>query len=322
LTKSSHNQTNVPSPNDTALRQASKTSNQANEIESVAQRRTRRETKLPDRYIQSSFVVETPGTKEIIQAFSVTEADEVTIDEPTIQEAMRSTLWPEWLAAIHQELASLKAMGVYEEIDSLPPGRKAVGSKWVLLIKRNENGEVTRHKARLVAQGCSQIPGQDFTHTFAPVARWDSIRLVLCLAAIHDWELRHIDIKTAFLNGTLKEDIYLRRPEILGPGYWHLMKALYGLKQAGREWYFELDGSYKSMGFARCESDWSVHHRRTNGNISITVTSVDDIVLASQSKAESDRVTDEIKSKYAITDTVQFRPDVQSRVTPGFFSPR
>ena len=164
-------------------------------------------------------------------------ADLSDYNEPeprNIHEAMASAYWPHWLNAIHRELASLSAMGVYQEVPELPEGKKAVGSKWVLVLKRDENGDISRFKARLVAQGFTQIPGQDFTHTFAPVARWDSIRLLLSVAAMNDWELRHIDIKSAYLNGTLKEEIYLKRPEILGPGYWLLKKALYGLRQSGR----------------------------------------------------------------------------------------
>jgi len=146
------------------------------------------------------------------------------------------------------------------------------------------------------------IPGQDYNHTFAPVARWDSIRFVLSLAAIHGWELQHIDIKTTFLNGVLKEDIYMRQPQILGTGYWRLKKALYGLKQAGREFYYDMDNTYQTVGFTRCETDWSVYHRRKAGNISLTTMSVDDITIASNSKDESDRVVADIATKYEITD--------------------
>jgi hypothetical protein len=148
-----------------------------------------------------------------VRAFVANDKEALPDDEfepRNLQEAMNSRHWPEWLAAIHQELASLEAMNVYQEVDELPPNKKAVGSKWVLVIKRDENGDISRFKARLVAQGFTQIPGQDFTHTFAPVARWDSIRFILSIAAINDWEICHIDIKTAYLNGVLDEEIYLK----------------------------------------------------------------------------------------------------------------
>jgi hypothetical protein len=288
---------------------------------SLAERRTRREIRAPARYganfiegdrlpdgmdtaeVESDPLPDGMDTAEIVRIMALTTIEfEELKDEPTLKEAMKSKDWPQWEAAMHLELASLKAMEVYEEVDELPAGKKAVGSKWVLLIKRDEHGDVTRYKARLVAQGFTQIPGQDFNHTFAPVARWDSIRHLLCLATINNWELRHIDIKSAYLNGDLEEEIYLRRPEITGAGFWRLLKALYGLKQSGRQWYQNINSTYQSLGMTRCGSDWSVHHRREGENISITATSVDDILLASNSKTEADHFTDQIRSKYSITD--------------------
>lgn len=180
---------------------------------SLAERRTRRVIRPPARFINlvdaETYhpLPKNLPTKEIIKIFLMTEVEIEPLDsadEPTLKEAMKSRDWDQWEAAIHMELASLKAMEVYEEVDDLPLGKKAVGSKWVLLKKRDENGEISKYKARLVAQGFTQIPGQDYTHTFAPVARWDSIRHLLCLAAIFDWELHHIDIKTAYLNGDRK----------------------------------------------------------------------------------------------------------------------
>jgi hypothetical protein len=117
-------------------------------------------------------------TNEIIKAFVVKDKEMIPDDEPeprNIQEARESKNWPEWLGTIHQELTSLEAMNVCEEVNELLPGKKAVSSKWVLVIKRNENGDISRFKAHLVAQEFTQIPGQDFTHMFAPMAHWDSI---------------------------------------------------------------------------------------------------------------------------------------------------
>ena len=101
-----------------------------------------------------------------------------------------------------------------------------VGTRPVFHIKRDQNGKAARLKVRIVAQGFAQVPGQDFTLTFDPVVRWDAIRFVMCIAAIHDLELRHIDVKTAFLNGVLDEEIYVKKPEALGQGFWRLKKGL------------------------------------------------------------------------------------------------
>jgi hypothetical protein len=175
-----------------------------------------------------------------------------TPDPPTIRHAERSKFWSEWLAAIHEELEALKAKEVYEEIAELPAGRKAVQCKWVLRIKRDQNGHISRFKARLVAKGFTQVLGQDFTFTFAPVARWESIRSVLCIATLNDYELRHIDVKNAYLNAPLQEEIYMIAPEGCGSKYWRLLKGLYGLRQAGRQWYFHLHAAYCALGFTRC----------------------------------------------------------------------
>ena len=207
------------------------------------------------------------------------------------------------MAAMHEELEALKAKEVYEETDALPPGRKAVQCKWVLHIKRDKDGRISRFKGRLVAKGFTQIFGQDFTFTFAPVARWDSIRTILCIATINDFELRHVGVKNAYLNAPLEEEIYLIAPEGCGAKYWRLRKGLYGLRQAGRQWYLHLHQTYSSLGFTRCQSDWSVYIRKSPSALTISATSVDDLLLASNSKSKSDLITSQIKEKFAITDS-------------------
>jgi hypothetical protein len=248
----------------------------------------------------------------IINAISSTEAlissiqsDDDTTDPKSLLEARKSLHWAEWLSAIHEELEALKAKGVYDNVDSLPPGRKAVQCKWVLHVKRDKLGSIARFKARLVAKGFTQIPGQDFTFTFAPVARWDSIRTLLCISALQDLELRQLDVKTAYLNGPLDEEIYMRAPTGFGltSPYWRLRKGLYGLRQAGRQWYLTLHDAYSDLGFKRCETDWSVYTRRTPSAFTMSATSVDDILLASDSKTESDLAASQINDKFTTTDS-------------------
>jgi hypothetical protein len=241
----------------------------------------------------------------IADAYLCTVQDDEATDPNTIHEAKRSKYWGEWLAAMHEELESLRAKGVYEEVAVIPPDRKPVHCKWVLHIKRDKTGAISRFKARLVAKGFTQIPGQDFTFTFAPVARWDSIRTLLCLAAIHDLELRQLDVKTAYLNGPLEEEIYMKAPDgfSYSSPYWRLRKGLYGLRQAGRQWYLTLHDAYTDLGYTRCESDWSVYTRRSPSSFTLSATSVDDILLASDSKAESDAAAAQINDKFTITDS-------------------
>lgn len=124
----------------------------------------------------------------------------------------------------------------------LPANATAIGVKWVFKTKFNEEGRVEKHKARLVAKGYAQRFGIDYNEVFAPIARWDTIRVILALAASKGWNVFQLDVKSAFLHGELSEDVYVNQPS----GYivrgketkvYKLQKALYGLKQAPRTWY-------------------------------------------------------------------------------------
>jgi hypothetical protein len=145
----------------------------------------------------------------------------------------------------------------------LPPGHKAIGSKWVFKVKRNPDGTVERYKARLVAKGFGQRPGVDFDETFAPTTMWAALRAILALAALEDLELESIDISNAYLNGELHDvDMYMQQPDGFAErnSTWvaRLLKGLYGLKQGGREWFRRLEEVLIELGFARIRSDSSV----------------------------------------------------------------
>jgi hypothetical protein len=170
-----------------------------------------------------------------------------------------------------------------------------------LCRKQDKNGHIAKYKAQLVAKGFSQIPGQDFTHTFAPVAKWDSLRIILALATKFDWELHHLDVKTVFLNAKLAEDIYLEKPEIVGKGYWKLLKGLYGLCQSGCQWYLTIHQVYMKLGFKRCKSNWSVYWRRSGGEVAIVGMSVNDILLVASSKNERDQIIQELSQHFQIS---------------------
>lgn len=165
-------------------------------------------------------------------------------DEPqTLQEVMSRNNWPEWKKAMETELAQHECLGTYKLTD-LPPDRKPVGCRWVFLIKRDANRQIVKYKARLVAQGFSQIPGQDFFATYAPVMRLESFHVILALAAQLDMEIHQVDVVGAYLNSNLEESIYMKQP----PGFSDdttrvllLLKAIYGLKQAGCAWNTRLN---------------------------------------------------------------------------------
>ena len=118
---------------------------------------------------------------------------------------------PAWDAAMKEEYKSLLANDTWDLVP-LPKGRKLVRCKWVYRTKYGPDGKVDKHKARLVAKGFSQVEGIDYTETFAPVAKMNSIRLVLSLAASYKWEVHQMDVKSAFLHGDLHEEIYMEQP--------------------------------------------------------------------------------------------------------------
>jgi hypothetical protein len=147
---------------------------------------------------------------------------------------------------MHEELENFERNQVSELVDP-PPGCKPIGTKWVWKNKEGEKGEVVRNKSRLVAQGFSQKEGIDCEETFAPVARLEAIRILLAFSVAKGFKLHQMDVKSAFLNGVLEEEVCLRQP----PGFesekyphrvYKLRKALYGLKQAPRAWYGRLRG--------------------------------------------------------------------------------
>ena len=171
----------------------------------------------------------------------------------------------EWKQAMSEELKSINDNKTWMLTDA-PPGVKPIGLKWVFKIKRDADGNITRHKARLVAKGYVQRAGVDFDEVFAPVARMESVRFLLAIAAHHGWTVHHLDVKSAFLNGDLAEEVYVEQP----PGYavrgkerkvYRLHKALYGLRQAPRAWNAKLDSSLQSLGFKCSAAEHAVYVR-------------------------------------------------------------
>ena len=146
---------------------------------------------------------------------------------------------PNWIIAMHEELNQFERNKVWELVPR-PKNRSVIGPKWVFRNKLDKIGTVIRNKARLVAKGYSQEEGIDFDETFAPVARLEEIRMFLNFSAHSKFKVYHIDVKSAFLNGKLKEEVYVEQPHgFFDPKFpdhvYKLDKALYGLKQAPRE---------------------------------------------------------------------------------------
>ena len=188
--------------------------------------------------------------------------------------------------AMHEELNNFERNQVWDLVPRPTEEHNVIGTKWIFKNKQDTNGIVIRNKARLVAQGYSQVEGIDYGETFAPVARLESIRMLLAFASHHNFKLQQMDVKSAFLNGPLNELVYVKQP----PGFeqpkipnhvYKLNKALYGLKQAPRAWYEYLTELLQDRGFEIGKIDPTLFTKRVKGDLFICQLYVDDIIFGS-----------------------------------------
>ncbi|GJS34569.1 retrovirus-related pol polyprotein from transposon TNT 1-94 [Tanacetum coccineum] len=206
--------------------------------------------------------------------------------EPTsIAKALSDSSWVE---AMQEELLQFKLQQVWKLVD-LPNGKRAIGTKWVFRNKKDKRGIVIRNKARLVAQGHRQEEGIDYEEVFAPVARIEAIRLFLAYASFMGFLVYQMDVKSAFLYGTIKEEVSVTQP----PGFkdpdhpdkvYKVVKALYGLHQAPRAWYETLANYLLGNGFKRGKIDQTLFIKKQKGDILLVHVYVDDTIFGSTNK--------------------------------------
>jgi hypothetical protein len=219
----------------------------------------------------------------------------------TLTEAKHRPDWSLWEKAIEEELATLKAAGTWR-LEEAPPGANIIGSKWVFKAKKDAAGNIALYKARLVAQGFSQIGGIDYDDTYAPVAKLASSCTIIAMANRLHLILHQINIKGAYLNGTLKDDevLYLRHPPSYmalnaGKQVLCLLKELYGLKQVGRCWYQMFTAILVKLSFTQCSVDQAVYHKSNASAHKLMVIAVheDDCTIA----ASEHRLVDDFKAR-------------------------
>jgi hypothetical protein len=243
----------------------------------------------------------------ILPPRDVERANVAAIAEPhTMSEAIHSQDASKWELAMQEEYDSLMANGTWE-LAPLPSNRKRVGCKWVFRTKRDANGDIVRYKARLVAKGFSQVEGVDFNETFAPVAKFSTIRCLLALGAAMDLEIHQMDVKTAFLNGELEEDVYMDQPPgFVQEGQAHLVcklkKSLYGLKQSPRAWYEDFHAFFTSEGFTRSMADHSLYIKQTRDYFMAVVIYVDDVILLVSGMLMMRKLKGSLEEKYDMSD--------------------
>ena len=231
----------------------------------------------------------------------------VVHEDPTsYTEAVSSPQKEQWKEAMQGEYDSLISKGTWILTD-LPSNRIPIKCKWVYKTKTKADGSFDKFKARLVAKGYSQIAGVDYQDTFSPVVRSTSIRMLLAFATQFDLEIHQMDVKTAFLNGDLKEEIYMEQPEgfiILGKEHLvcRLHRALYGLKQASRAWYIKIDQFLRSKGFIACFADPNLYVKKEGNCFIILALYVDDTILVSNHIAFMEYIKKILSSAFEMVD--------------------
>ncbi|WJZ88053.1 hypothetical protein VitviT2T_007385 [Vitis vinifera] len=185
---------------------------------------------------------------------------------------------------MNEEMKSLQKNETWELVEC-PPGKKPVGCRWIYTMKYKADGSIERFKARLVVKGYTQTYGIDYTETFAPVAKINTIRVLLSLAANLDWPLQQFDVKNVFLHGELSEEVYMDLP----PGCMvsekqcqkvcKLKKSLYGLNQSPRTWFGRFTKSMRAFRYRQSNSDHTLFLKKQHGKITTLIVYVDDMVV-------------------------------------------
>lgn len=221
----------------------------------------------------------------------------------TVTECKSRPDWPQWQAAINTELQALTATHTYEVV-KLPEGRKALPTRWVFKLKRDSVGRVQVHRARLAVKGFHQKPGIDYEEVFAPVSRHATFRTMVSIVCQEDMEMHQMDVRTAFLNAQLDEEVYVKIPEGAGDTanyVWKLNKAMNGLKQAPRAWYKTLRKSLNSLGYFQTNADPSLYIKQTPKVYSMILVYVDDLLIAGRFP-EVESVKNEIAKIFEVKD--------------------
>ena len=219
-----------------------------------------------------------------------------------VEEALQDA---DWITAMQEELNEFERNQVWTLVPR-PKNRSIVGTKWVFRNKTDSEGIITRNKARLVAKGYSQQEGIDYDETFAPVARLEAIRIFLAYASHMKFKVFQMDVKSAFLNGKLEEEVFVEQP----PGFedckhsdyvYKLDKALYGLKQAPRAWYETLAQFLLSSGFSRGTIDKTLFYLQQGKDLLLVQIYVDDIIFGSTNSKLCNRFAKLMQSRYQMS---------------------
>jgi hypothetical protein len=213
---------------------------------------------------------------------------------------------PAWRKAMEEELEAIVDNGTWDPAD-LPRGHRTIGLKWVLKVKKDPAGNIVKHKARLVAKGYAQRQVVDFDEVCAPLARMESVRLILALAAHNKWQVHHMDVKSAFLNGELEETVFVQQPPGLTQGddqgkVLRLNKALYGLRQAPRAWNAKMDASLHTLGFSKSKLEHAVYRKGDDKSFLLVGVYVDDLIITGTNPHDIENFKSEMQKLFKMSD--------------------
>ena len=213
-----------------------------------------------------------------------------------------------WRRAMEEELQALAQDHTWDLVP-LPQGKHVVGNRWVYAVKEHSDGLLERYKARMVAKGFTQKYGIDCQETFAPVAKMNTVHLLLALVAHRGWILQQYDVKNTFVHGDLTEEIYMTLP----PGYFFLVpstpasvvcrlrKSLYGLKQSPRAWFARFTTAMRNCGYQQCNGEHTLFYRHSpSGGVVILLVYVDAIIITGDDNLAIAELASYLASEFAI----------------------
>ncbi|KAM0026098.1 putative RNA-directed DNA polymerase [Helianthus debilis subsp. tardiflorus] len=221
----------------------------------------------------------------------------------SVEQALESKNWKD---AMEAEMEALLKNNTWERC-ALPPGKKPMGCRWVFIIKHKTDGTIERYKARLVAKGYTQTYGIDYSETFSPVAKIDTIRVLFSIAANEGWPLHQLDVKNVFLHGELKEEVFMEAQ----PGFTEnfntdevcrLKRALYGLKQSPRAWFGRFTLAMRRYGFQQSNSDHTLFLKRKGKLVTCLIIYVDDMIITGNDEEEMKNLKASLFTKFEMKD--------------------
>jgi hypothetical protein len=243
-----------------------------------------------------------------LYAFTVNQLSTVSIPS-NVHDALA---YPKWTKATNEEMEALQKNATWE-LAPLPEGKRIIGCKWVFTVKLKADDSIDRYKARLVAKGYTQKFGLDYQETFAPVAKINTIRIFISIAANRDWPLQQFEVKNVFLNRDLEEEVYMDLPPGVNYSFSHrtevcrLKKSLYGLKRSPRAWFGRFSSTMKAFGYKQSNSDHTLFIKHKEGKVTTLIVYVDDMVVTGDDSCEIKALQEYLATKFEMKDLGQLK---------------